>query len=169
MRNIRKLMQLAVMVAAGLAAPPTIAADLVSYAGPATPGTIVVETGVRRLYLVLEHGRALRYVVGVGRAGREWTGSSRIEAKFLRPNWAPPSEIRQDRPGLPPVVAGGDPGNPMGEAAMTLAGGPYAIHGTNAPASIGGFVSYGCIRMYNADILDLFGRVHVGTRVEVVL
>lgn len=152
-----------------LAGTPTVmAAETVAFEGTVATGTIVIKTSERRLYLVLPRGRALRYPIGVGRAGREWSGSSYIKAKFLRPNWAPPAEIRRDRPDLPEVVAGGSPMNPMGAAAMTLAGGPYAIHGTNAPDTIGGFVSYGCIRMYNADITDLFARVELGTPVIVM-
>lgn len=143
------------------------AAELVSYKGDAKPGTVVVETGSRLLYLVLAHHTALRYVVGVGRAGRQWNGRSMIEGRFLEPNWVPPAAVRADHPDLPPVVSGGSPQNPLGEAALVLAGGRYAIHGTNAPESIGGFVSYGCIRMYNEDILDLLARVHVGTPVVV--
>jgi lipoprotein-anchoring transpeptidase ErfK/SrfK len=154
-----------------LAAPATTAGasapELVPFEGAMQAGTIVVRTGERRLYLVLGHGRALRYVVGVGRAGAQWSGTSRIDGKFLRPNWAPPAEIRRDRPDLPAVIPSGSPANPMGAAAMTLSGGSYAIHGTNRPASIGGFVSYGCIRMQNDDILDLYDRVRVGTRVVV--
>ena len=133
----------------------------------AAPGTIVVRTNERRLYLVLGAGKALRYKVGVGRAGRQWAGTSSIAGKYLRPNWAPPEAIRRERPGVAEVIPGGSPRNPMGAAAMTLSGGEYAIHGTNAPASIGGFVSYGCIRMYNQDISDLFSRVEVGTLVIV--
>lgn len=141
--------------------------DMVRFEGGMAAGTIVVRTSERRLYLVLGHGRALRYVVGVGRAGAQWTGTSRIDGKFLRPHWAPPAEIRRDRPNLPALIPSGSPANPMGAAALTLSGGSYAIHGTNRPASIGGFVSYGCIRMQNDDILDLYDRVHVGTRVVV--
>lgn len=131
-------------------------------------GTIVVKTSERRLYLVLGDGRALRYTVGVGRKGRTWAGSTVIDGKYLSPAWSPPAAIRRDRPGLPDVIPGGAPNNPMGVAAMTLAGGEYAIHGTNAPGSIGGFVSYGCIRMHNRDISDLYDRVGVGTRVVVL-
>lgn len=141
--------------------------DVVDFAGKAPAGTIVVHTSERRLYFVLGEGRALRYVVGVGRADAQWSGSTRIEGKFMRPNWAPPAKIRRDRPNLPAVIASGSPANPMGAAALTLSGGSYAIHGTNRPNSIGGFVSYGCIRMHNDDILDLFDRVTVGTRVVV--
>ena len=130
-------------------------------------GTIVVRTGERRLYFVLGNGQALRYMVGVGRAGKQWAGTSRIDGKYIKPAWSPPAEVRHDKPSLPSVIAGGAPNNPMGVAAMTLAGGEYAIHGTNMPGSIGGFVSYGCIRMYNQDITDLFQRVSVGTTVVV--
>ncbi|MDB5541270.1 MAG: L,D-transpeptidase [Devosia sp.] len=156
-------------LAAGLAfASAATAVEVVVFTAEIAPGTIVIKTSLRKLYLVLGEGKALRYPVGVGRAGRQWVGSSFIEAKFLRPNWAPPAEIRRDRPELPAVVPSGSPANPMGAAAMTLSGGNYAIHGTNAPDSIGGFVSYGCIRMYNADITDLFARVKPGTPVVVM-
>ena len=131
-------------------------------------GTIVVKTNERRLYYVLGGGQALRYPVGVGRAGKAWSGTSFISGKFLKPAWSPPPEVRRDKPSLPNVIPGGSPRNPMGAAAMTLSGGEYAIHGTNAPGSIGGFVSYGCIRMHNKDIMDLYARVHFGTRVVVV-
>src|SRR4030088_1685051 len=101
-------------------------------------------------------------MVGVGRAGKQWAGTSRIEGKYIRPAWSPPDEVRRDKPSLPDVIPGGSPRNPMGGAAMTLAGGEYAIHGTNVPGSVGGFVSYGCIRMLNADITQLFPRVSGG-------
>ena len=147
--------------------PAYAAAVRVNFDTADAVGTIVVRTSERRLYLVLAGGMALRYSVGVGRSGRQWEGASSIAAKFLEPNWVPPADIRRDRPSLPAVIAGGSSANPMGAAAMTLSGGPYAIHGTNAPDSIGGFVSYGCIRMYNADITDLYARVRVGTPVIV--
>jgi len=132
-----------------------------------SPGTIVVSTSQRRLYLVVSEGHAVSYPVGVGRAGKQWSGTSYIASKHLRPAWSPPEEIKHDRPTLPNVIPSGSPRNPMGAAALVLAHGQYAIHGTNAPGSIGGFVSYGCIRMYNKDILDLYARVGVGTRVVV--
>jgi lipoprotein-anchoring transpeptidase ErfK/SrfK len=131
------------------------------------PGTIVVRTSERRLYYVTGFGSAIRYPVGVGRAGKQWAGTSYIDGKYIRPDWAPPAAVRHDKPNLPKVIAGGSPRNPMGVAAMSLAGGEYAIHGTNQPSSIGHFVSYGCIRMYNEDIKDLYDRVSVGTRVVV--
>ena len=139
---------------------------MVAFAGY-SPGTIVVKTNERRLYYVVDGGHAIRYPVGVGKAGKQWSGNSRIDGKYLQPAWSPPPEVKRDKPSLPNVIPGGSPRNPMGVAAMTLAGGEYAIHGTNMPGSIGGFVSYGCIRMYNADITDLFARVSVGTSVVV--
>ena len=133
------------------------------------PGTIVVKTGERKLYLVLENGQTISYPVGVGKAGKTWTGVSYINGKHLRPAWSPPAEIRLEKPNTPDVIPGGAPENPMGVAAMTLSGGgEYAIHGTNNPGSIGGFVSFGCIRMHNSDIMDLYRRVGVGTPVVVL-
>jgi lipoprotein-anchoring transpeptidase ErfK/SrfK len=140
--------------------------DIVPIAG-FRPGTIVIKTGERRLYYVIDGQRALRFPVGVGRAGKTWTGEARVEGKFVKPAWAPPEEIRRDHPNMPQVIAGGAANNPMGVAALTLRGGDYAIHGTNRPASIGGFVSYGCIRMYNSDIRKLYRLVDIGTPVIV--
>jgi lipoprotein-anchoring transpeptidase ErfK/SrfK len=165
-------MRIALLAAAaavfGLTSLPVHAApSAVGYKTPFSAGTIVVRTSERRLYLVLGGGKALRYPVGVGRAGKQWAGSARIVAKFIRPDWSPPAEVKRDNPRLPNLIKGGTPGNPMGAAAMVLTGGEYAIHGTNRPNSIGGFVSYGCIRMFNSDILDLYSRVSVGTPVVV--
>jgi len=154
--------------ALSLASAPANAREIVSFdASGYSSGTIVVRTSERHLYLVLGNGQAIRYMVGVGRAGKQWAVVSKIDGKYLNPAWAPPPEIRRDKPGLPSVIPGGSPRNPMGVAALTLAGGQYAIHGTNQPSSIGGYVSYGCIRMYNQDISDLYGRVGVGTAVVV--
>jgi lipoprotein-anchoring transpeptidase ErfK/SrfK len=141
--------------------------DVVAVRESYAAGTIVVRTGERRLYLMLGSGQALRYPVGVGRAGMQWAGTSTINGKYIEPAWSPPESIRRENPRLPDVIPSGSPHNPMGVAAMTLAGGEYAIHGTNDPASIGHFVSHGCIRMYNTDITDLYGRVGVGTTVVV--
>jgi lipoprotein-anchoring transpeptidase ErfK/SrfK len=141
--------------------------ETVTVKGSYMPGTIVVRTGERHLYYFTGYGQAIRYPVGVGRAGKQWSGTSYINGKYIRPDWSPPAEVRHDHPGLPTVIKGGSPRNPMGVAAMSLAGGEYAIHGTNQPGSIGHFVSYGCIRMYNEDIKDLYDRVSVGTRVVV--
>jgi lipoprotein-anchoring transpeptidase ErfK/SrfK len=152
-----------VLMSSGAQARP----EMVGIHGEYTPGTIVVKTNERRLYLILDSGRAMRYPVGVGRSGKQWAGTTRIDGKYQNPAWSPPAEVKRDKPNMPNVIAGGSPHNPMGVAAMTLAGGEYAIHGTNMPGSVGGFVSYGCIRMLNADITDLYQRVSVGTTVTV--
>ena len=133
------------------------------------PGTIVVKTSERKLYLFLQNGQTLSYPVAVGKAGKTWAGVSYIQGKFIKPAWSPPAEVRLDSPNIPDVIPSGAPENPMGDAAMTLSGGgEYAIHGTNNPNSIGHFASYGCIRMYNRDIMDLYQRVNVGTPVVVL-
>ena len=132
-----------------------------------SPGTIVVKTSERRLYYVIDGQHAVRYPVGVGKPGKQWAGRTMISGKYRNPAWAPPAEVKRDKPSIPNLIAGGSPHNPMGVAAMTLMGGEYAIHGTNMPNSIGGFVSYGCVRMFNQDISDLFERVSVGTTVVV--
>jgi lipoprotein-anchoring transpeptidase ErfK/SrfK len=157
-------------VAGGILAlsPAQARPDVVAFPEAYQPGTIVVKTGQRRLYLVLGDGHAMRYPVGVGKAGKQWAGSARIDGKYRNPAWSPPDEVKRDKPSIPDVIPGGSPSNPMGVAAMTLSGGgQYAIHGTNRPNSVGGYVSYGCIRMYNEDITDLFDRVSVGTPVVV--
>ena len=141
--------------------------DVVDFQGNYSPGTIVVKTNERHLYLVLDPGHAVRYPVGVGKAGKQWAGVTQIDGKYRNPAWSPPAEVKRDKPSMPSVIPGGSPHNPMGVAAMTLAGGEYAIHGTNMPGSVGGFVSYGCIRMLNDDITDLYQRVSVGTTVVV--
>ena len=160
---------LAAVIGTGLfaAAPAQARPDLVAFRGDFSPGTIVVKTSERRLYYVIDDHHAVRYPVGVGKPGKQWAGATRIDGKYRNPAWSPPAEVKRDNPAMPNVIPGGSPANPMGVAAMTLAGGEYAIHGTNQPGSIGGFVSYGCIRMYNADIMDLFARVRVGTPVVV--
>ena len=156
MRRLRALL----IAIATLAALPASARDMVAFQGY-EPGTIVVATGARQLFFVLGNGQAIRYPVGVGRAGMAWHGWANVAKKYLRPAWTA-------MPGVTPVIPGGSPRNPMGAAALGLDRGNYAIHGTNNPASIGGFVSHGCIRMYNADIMDLYARVPVGAKVAVV-
>ena len=140
--------------------------DIVGFSGFA-PGTIVVKTEERRLYYVIDEQHALRFPVGVGRAGKAWTGEAHVEGKYVKPAWSPPDDIRREHPDLPQVIPGGAANHPMGAAALTLRGGEYAIHGTNQPASIGGFVSYGCIRMFNRDIRELYSLVDIGTPVVV--
>jgi|SRR5262245_16221082 lipoprotein-anchoring transpeptidase ErfK/SrfK len=146
---------------------PAQARGIVGFSGNYSAGTIVVKTSERALYYVLGNGKAMHYTVGVGRLGKQWSGTAMITGKHLSPAWSPPADVKRDNPRLPAVIPGGSPRNPMGAAALTLSGGEYAIHGTNAPGSVGGFVSYGCIRMYNADILDLYSRVSFGTTVVV--
>jgi lipoprotein-anchoring transpeptidase ErfK/SrfK len=158
----------AAVVVATLSAAPAQAREVVAFRGDVSAGTVVVRTAERRLYYVIGDGRAIRYPVGVGKAGKQWAGVTRIDGKYVAPAWSPPREIRRDKPSLPDVIPGGSRKNPMGAAALTLAGGEYAIHGTNVPSSIGGSVSYGCIRMYNQDVVDLYSRVSVGTTVMVV-
>ena len=130
-------------------------------------GTIVIKTSQRRLYYVLGGGKAIRYPVGVGRAGMQWAGNAYITSTRLKPAWSPPEMMIRENPRIPRVIPGGAPNNPMGVAALTLSAPEYAIHGTNAPGSVGGFVSHGCIRMYNADIRELFSMVAVGAPVIV--
>jgi len=129
------------------------------------PGTIVVKTSERRLYYVLKGDKAMEFPVGVGKQGWRWFGRAAIEGKYIKPAWQAPPELHHGQYG--PVIPGGAPNNPMGVAAMTIRSGEYAIHGTNNPKSIGGFVSHGCIRMYNKDITRLYALVHVGTPVVV--
>jgi lipoprotein-anchoring transpeptidase ErfK/SrfK len=168
MRCVRLLLAaLLFTLLCGPLAPPPAAAREVVAVNEGSPGTIIVRTSERRLYYILGNGRAIRYPVGVGRAGMQWSGRSSIRGMYIKPAWSPPAAVRRDNPRLPNYIPGGAPNNPMGVAALTLNGGEYAIHGTNRPGSVGGFVSYGCIRMYNRDIMDLFNRVHVGTPVLV--
>ena len=144
------------------------ARERVAFEAGVAPGTIVVRTGERKLYLALGDGSAIRYPVAVGKAGKQWFGEAAIDGKHIEPAWSPPAEVKRDNPRLPLVIPGGSPKNPMGAAALTLNRGEYAIHGTNNPSSIGTYASYGCIRMHNRDIVDLFERVGVGTPVVVM-
>src|ERR1700747_850700 len=113
------------------------AREIVGFSDAYSSGTVVVKTSERALYYVLGNGKAVRYPVGVGRLGKQWTGTAYINSKQLRPAWSPPAEVKRDKPSLPNVIPGGSPGNPMGAAALTLSGGgEYAIHGTNNPGAI---------------------------------
>src|SRR6476659_1751065 len=167
--SLRIAVALAATIGAGMLMSTAAQArpDVVGFHGDYSPGTIVIKTNERRLYLVVDQGRAVRYPVGVGRAGKQWAGTTQIDGKYRNPAWSPPSEVKHDKPSIPDVIPGGSPQNPMGVAAMTLAGGEYAINGPNVPGSVGGFVAYGCIRMLNADITDLYDRVAVGATVVV--
>lgn len=141
--------------------------QLVDYAGAQEPGTIVIDTRARYLYLVQASGRALRYAVAVGRPGKAWRGVETITAKREWPDWSPPPEMIRRRPGLARHVSGG-PHNPLGARALYLGSSLYRIHGTTEPNSIGKAVSSGCIRMRNEDVIELYQRTPVGTRVEVL-
>jgi lipoprotein-anchoring transpeptidase ErfK/SrfK len=138
----------------------------VGFASNYAPGTIVINTAERRLYLVLANGQALRYGIGVGRDGFRWGGTHRISAKREWPSWTPPAQMLARRPDLPRHMAGGID-NPLGARAMYLGSTLYRIHGSNEPETIGQAVSSGCFRMTNDDVTDLYGRVSVGTTVIV--
>jgi lipoprotein-anchoring transpeptidase ErfK/SrfK len=155
-----RFIALLIALAAVLAALPASARDIVAFRGYEA-GSIVIVTHRRELFYVLGHGHAIRYPVGVGRAGMAWHGHAYVAAKNLRPAWSPSENSIA-------TIPGGSPRNPMGAAAMGLDRGNYAIHGTNDPSSIGGFVSHGCIRMHNEDVLDLYQRTPIGTDVYVL-
>lgn len=146
---------------------PQFLPTVVDYDGPHKPGTIVIDTNARFLYLVQNDGSARRYGVGVGKPGFEWAGTHKITRKAEWPDWRPPAEMRKRRPDLPVFMAGG-PDNPLGARALYLGSTLYRIHGSNQPWSIGHAVSSGCIRMRNEDVMDLYERVKVGTRVYVI-
>jgi lipoprotein-anchoring transpeptidase ErfK/SrfK len=139
---------------------------MVSLVGNYRPGTIIIDTAERRLYLVLANGQALRYGIGVGRDGFRWGGVHRISAKKEWPGWTPPSQMLARRPDLPRHMAGGID-NPLGARAMYLGSTLYRIHGSNEPQTIGQAVSSGCFRMTNEDVIDLYDRVLVGATVIV--
>jgi lipoprotein-anchoring transpeptidase ErfK/SrfK len=145
---------------------PRFQRQIVFFRSNESPGTIIVHTSERFLYVVQPGGRALRYGVGVGRAGFQWQGLLRISRKEEWPDWAPPDEMIQRQPYLPRFMAGG-PGNPLGARALYLGDTVYRIHGTNQPRTIGTAVSSGCFRMVNPDVIDLFDRTAVGTKVVV--
>jgi lipoprotein-anchoring transpeptidase ErfK/SrfK len=146
---------------------PKFLPQTVAYDGPEKPGTIVIDTPHHFLYLVEAGGTARRYGIGVGRPGFTWAGVKTISAKREWPDWRPPPEMLQRRPDLPVFMAGG-PENPLGARAMYLGSSLYRIHGSNEPWTIGTAVSSGCIRMRNEDVIDLYERVKVGTRVIVI-
>jgi lipoprotein-anchoring transpeptidase ErfK/SrfK len=147
--------------------PGRLKRQTVNYATGEAPGTIVVDTPNTYLYFVLPGGKAVRYGIGVGRAGFTWSGTETVAQKAEWPDWTPPAEMIARQPYLPRWVAGG-PSNPLGARALYLGGTAYRIHGTNQPSTIGGHVSSGCIRMVNEDVTDLYDRVHVGTKVVVL-
>src|SRR6476659_2653471 len=146
---------------------PRLKRQIVDYNGKEAAGTIIVDTPHTFLYYVLGNGKAMRYVIGVGREGFTWSGVRSIERKAEWPDWYPPAEMVARQPYLPRMTSGG-PGNPLGARAMYIAGTQYRIHGTNAPTTIGKHVSSGCIRLTNEDVIDLYSRVQVGAKVIVL-
>jgi lipoprotein-anchoring transpeptidase ErfK/SrfK len=140
---------------------------LVLWNGAQRPGTIVISTSQRRLYFVLGNGQAIQYGVGVGRPGFTWTGTKTVSMKREWPAWSPPAAMRRRRPDLPRYMSGGLD-NPLGARALYLGSSMYRIHGSNEPQTIGYAVSSGCIRMTNADVIDLYSRTRIGTRVVVL-
>ncbi len=147
--------------------PSHLRRHIVSYPTREAPGTIVIDTPNTYLYYVLGNGQAVRYGIGVGRDGFRWSGTQRVARKAEWPDWRPPAEMVARQPYLPRFMAGG-PSNPLGARALYLGNSIYRIHGTNAPSTIGGRVSSGCIRMLNEDVVDLYRRVKVGTKVVVL-
>ena len=157
--------------AAAPAMDPRFLPQTVDYAGPHKPGTIVIDTNQRFLFLVEAGGKARRYGVGVGKPGFEWAGTHKVTRKREWPDWRPPAEMiaREKKKGrILPVHMEGGPANPLGARALYLGSTLYRIHGTNQPETIGGAVSSGCIRMRNEDVMDLYERVAVGTKVVVI-
>jgi lipoprotein-anchoring transpeptidase ErfK/SrfK len=157
-------------VLALLSAASTSSAEagrVVGYASHYPAGTILISQSARKLYLIVDAQTAIAYPVAVAKRGKEWSGSARVQAKYFEPAWSPPDSVRRDHPELPDVIPGGSPHNPMGARAITLDRDEIAIHGTTMSmrASIGTAASYGCIRMLNEDVIDLFGRVAVGAPV----
>jgi len=140
--------------------------EVVAFDARYAPGTVIIATNERRLYYTLGHGQAIRYGVGVGRPGFEWAGTRYVSHKREWPDWTPPAQMLRRRPDLPRHMVGGL-ANPLGARAMYLSGTLYRIHGSNEPWTIGQAVSSGCIRMTNDDVVDLYNRVRVGTRVVV--
>ena len=147
--------------------PAALRRQVVPYPTAESPGTIVIDTAHTYLYLTLGGGKAMRYGIGVGRQGFTWSGVETIRRKAEWPDWIPPVEMVARQPYLPRFVAGG-PGNPLGARALYLGNTDYRIHGTNDPSSIGKHMSSGCIRLLNADIIDLYNRVGIGTTVVVL-
>lgn len=140
--------------------------EIVEYPSKYKPGTIIVETAERRLYLVIDSGQAIRYGIGVGRDGFRWSGTHRITRKAEWPGWTPPAAMRKRVPGLPAYMPGG-PNNPLGARALYIGSTLYRLHGTSEPWTIGQAVSSGCIRLTNEDVIDLYERVRVGATVVV--
>jgi lipoprotein-anchoring transpeptidase ErfK/SrfK len=158
----------AALAGAFMAAPDSAAAGrLIGFHAEYPAGAIVISQSGRKLYLILDTERAIAYPVAVAKRGKEWFGAAKVLAKYVDPAWSPPDSVHRDHPELPEVIPGGSAMNPMGARALLLDRDEIAIHGTTARmrASIGAAASYGCIRMLNEDVIDLFDRVAVGAPV----
>ena len=151
----------------GMSYVGAIKRETVAAPGNYAPGTIIVNTTERRLYLIQDNGTALKYGIGVGRVGFTWAGVTKVVAKKEWPDWTPPSQMLRRRPDLPRFMKGG-PENPLGARAMYLGASLYRIHGSNEPETIGQAVSSGCFRLMNEDVIDLYSRVKVGAKVIVL-
>ncbi len=150
-----------------LSATASQARSLVEFASAYPAGTIVISQSAHKLYLVVSSNSAIAYPVAVAKRGKEWSGYARVDGKYVEPAWSPPESVKRDHPELPDLIPGGSPHNPMGARAITLDRDEVAIHGTTAAMrpSVGTSASYGCIRMYNEDVIDLYDRVAVGATV----
>ncbi|MBI1980796.1 MAG: L,D-transpeptidase [Methylocystis sp.] len=164
-----KFLSLAAVGGMALIALPqdATARNTVAFSPSVAPGTIVISASQRRLFYVVDTGVAISYPVAVPKRGKEWSGETSVDGKYVNPDWVPPAVVRADHPELPHFIPGGSPRNPMGVRALTLSHGEVAIHGTTHKmrASVGTAASYGCIRMLNEDVSDLYDRVSVGSPV----
>jgi lipoprotein-anchoring transpeptidase ErfK/SrfK len=144
--------------------------EIVAFPSPYEIGTIVISQSARKLYLITGPQSAIAYPVAVAKRGKEWSGYAKVDGKYVDPAWSPPESVKRDHPELPDVIPGGSPHNPMGARAITLDRDEVAIHGTTMAmrASVGTAASYGCIRMLNEDVIDLFDRVSVGAPVVMI-
>jgi lipoprotein-anchoring transpeptidase ErfK/SrfK len=151
-------------------APVAHAREAVAFPSPYEIGTIVISQSARKLFLVTGPQSAIVYPVAVAKHGKEWRGYAKVEGKYVAPAWSPPESVKRDHPELPDVIPGGSPHNPMGARAITLDRDEVAIHGTTMAmrASVGTAASYGCIRMLNEDVIDLFDRVSIGAPVIMI-
>jgi lipoprotein-anchoring transpeptidase ErfK/SrfK len=155
------------IVKSGLSQDPEMKRQVVSYPTKAAAGTVIIDTAQTHLYYVLGDNKAIRYGIGVGRDGFTWSGEQSVTRKAEWPDWSPPEEMIARQPYLPRWMAGGE-SNPLGARALYLGNTVYRIHGTNMPETIGQKVSSGCIRMVNADVIDLYDRVEVGAKIIVL-
>jgi lipoprotein-anchoring transpeptidase ErfK/SrfK len=169
--DLRSLLMSMLLIAGAIAFPKVgVAWETVNFAPSVSPGTIVINVKERSLFFVISESAAIRYPIAVPKHGKEWSGSATVNGKYAYPDWVPPPSVKVDHPELPDFIRGGAPNNPMGSRAITLDRFQVAIHGTTKKMrrSIGTAASYGCIRMLNEDVIDLFDRVSVGTPVLMI-